>query len=309
MDISPVTWETLRKDYERYSLSAHSAHNRKSVRGRLDNIMEHFGELPLQVLTVHTILDWQGARLKKLAAKTVKHERDVLNQLLDIAMDKGAIPSNPGRHRLLRGTLRIDRSRLPVALTYEQVKTLLTAVQGPVAIVGGQGHLAALLGLFAGLRRGELLYLTYQDIKGRDIIVQGKAVSAEETSDRDVLDTGKWTPKGNRPRVVELPDKVAKQVAKLLKKKGRFVFGGDKVYHRDYLSMEFDKALKPISKGLSLHCLRHTFVTWRIEHGLSGKGDNLVRVQQAAGHADIQTTMRYTHIKMSPEKDILTLLK
>lgn len=67
--------------------------------------------------------------------------------------------------------------------------------------------------------------------------------------------------------------------------------------------------LESPGNGLSLHCLRHTFVTWRIEHGLSGKGDNLVRVQQAAGHADIQTTMRYTHIKMSPEKNILALVK
>lgn len=92
------------------------------------------------------------------------------------------------------------------------------------------------------------------------------------------------------------------------KKLLRFVFGGEKVYHRDYFGSEFDEVLKPINPALSLHCLRHTFVTWRIEHGLSGRGDNLVRVQQAAGHADIKTTMRYTHLKVSHEKDILTLV-
>ena len=308
-DLTPVTWALLRKLYETYSDSAHTAHNRKTIRSRLKNLDEHFADGPIHEITVDRILEWQALRLKGVAAKTVKHERDVINQILDIAVDRGAIPFNPGRHRRLKGTLRIDRSRLPVALSYEQVKALFEAIKEKPHLLGGKIYLATLLCLFAGLRRGELCYLTKDDIRGSTVIVQSKNVKKEETSDADVLGPGRWIPKGNRARTIELPEAVAVRVHALVDSGDRFIFGGARVYSRDYLSQEFNEVIKPAAPGLSLHCLRHTFVTWRIEHGLSGKGDNLVRVQAAAGHANIQTTMRYTHIKMNPEKDIYDLAR
>lgn len=144
---------------------------------------------------------------------------------------------------------------------------------------------------------------------GNQIIICSKDVSREETKDPDVLKRGRWLPKGNRPRVIDLPKRVAEKIKDITsKREGRFIFGGMHVYHKDHITNQFEKLLKPINPKLSLQCLRHTFVTWSIEHGMSGKGDNIVRVQQAAGHADIQTTMRYTHIKVSPEKNILDLI-
>ncbi len=307
---APVSWDALRKDYETFSDAAHSAHNHKTVKCRLNNLEEHFKELPIASITVHDILAWQNKRRdQKAAVKTIKSERDVLNQVLDMAVDRGAIPFNPGRHKLLKGTLKLDKARLPRALTYDEVKSLFDIINGEKAnLLGGHIRLAALICLFGGLRRGELCYLTRDDLKGNEIIIRSKKVSEEESRDPDVRREGTWKPKSNRPRVIDLPPKVAKAIRALMPKEGRFIFGGDHVLHKDYIGSEFKEVLDKVGAGLSLHSLRHTFVTWRIEHGISGKGDNLVRVQLVAGHADIQTTMNYTHIKVSLQKNILDLV-
>ena len=304
-----ASWAELRERYETYSEASHTVANLRAVRSRLKNLDAYFKDIPIQDINAQKIIAWQAARQKEVAIKTVKLEKGILSQILDTAVEDGSISVNPCYSRTLKGTLRIDKAGLPTALTYGEVKALLEAISKSPRLLGGKIYLATLIGLFAGLRRGELCYLSYDDIRGSQIVIQSKDVSPEETKDLDVLKRGRWLPKGNRPRVIDLPPKIAAEIKKLTaKREGRFIFGGGHVYHKDYLTEEFERVLKPLNPKLSLHCLRHTFVTWRIEHGLSSEGDNIVRVQQAAGHADIQTTMRYTHIKVSPEGDILDLV-
>lgn len=304
-----ASWADLTKQYETYSEASHTIANLRAVRSRLKNLDAYFKDIPIQDISAQKIIEWQATRQKDVAIKTVKLEKGILSQILDTAVEGGIVPVNPCYSRTLKGTLRIDKAGLPVALTYEEVQALFEAIKKNPKLLGGKISLATLICLFAGLRRGELCCLTYDDIRGSQIIIQSKDVSPGETKDPDTLKRGRWLPKGNRPRVIDLPLRVADEIKRLTaKREGRFIFGGGHVYHKDYITEEFERVLKPINPKLSLHCLRHTFVTWRIEHGLSGEGDNIVRVQQAAGHADIQTTMRYTHIKVSPEGDILDLV-
>jgi integrase len=74
-------------------------------------------------------------------------------------------------------------------------------------------------------------------------------------------------------------------------------------FHADSLSQALEKLLKALNQGLSLHSLRHTFVTWRLE-----MGDPLVRVQSLTGHADADTLLRYAHVQAEPMHDLLRLL-
>ena len=95
---------------------------------------------------------------------------------------------------------------------------------------------------------------------------------------------------------------MANEINGLIGEGGRFIFGGKRTHHEDYLTKTFNEILTPINKDLTLHCLRHTFITWRIF-----KGDNIASVKEAAGHASIETTMRYTHVKVLT-RDILELI-
>jgi integrase len=69
------------------------------------------------------------------------------------------------------------------------------------------------------------------------------------------------------------------------------------------LSQALEKLLKPLNPGLSLHSLRHTFATWRLE-----MGDPMIRVQNLMGHADANTLLRYARVQVDPMADLLRLL-
>jgi integrase len=60
------------------------------------------------------------------------------------------------------------------------------------------------------------------------------------------------------------------------------------------------KALKP---ALSLHSLRHTFSSWRLE-----MGEPMIQVQSLMGHADANTLLHYAHVQVDPMADLLPLL-
>jgi integrase len=74
-------------------------------------------------------------------------------------------------------------------------------------------------------------------------------------------------------------------------------------FHADSLTAAMEGVLKPLSPELSLHSLRHTFATWRLE-----MGDPLIRVRALMGHADANTLLRYAHVQPDPLADLLPLL-
>jgi Phage integrase family len=75
-------------------------------------------------------------------------------------------------------------------------------------------------------------------------------------------------------------------------------------FSRYYLSEAVSALLKPVNLALTLHSLRHTFATWRLE-----MGEPMAQVQTLMGHADANTLMRYAHIEPDPLADLLPLLR
>lgn len=265
---------------------------------RARHLVERLGDL--SALSAHAIERWQDVRLTEVARKTVNLEMDVLRQLLDLCMRHRWRADNPAR---AVKKLPWKMSRLPQALRYEQVQAALrlaaeVSPRAGATSLAVQRYRLLVAGIFFGLRRGELQHLLWADTNGRQVYVQGKTLP----------DGRPWLPKDREARVIYYPG-IERPIAIVFGEEPQvgYVFSPaadrSRPFHHDSVSQSLEPLLKSLNPGLSLHSLRHTFATWRLE-----MGEPMIRVQKLLGHADANTLLRYSHVQPDPMADLLRLL-
>jgi len=216
-------------------------------------------------------------------------------------------------------TLSKKPLRLPVVLSKNEVKKLLTRVDDPVY------HLMASLLYGCGMRLMECVRLRVLDI------------------DFDYKQIMVRNAKGNKDRVVPLPDALVVSLSEQIKSVREVHIkdledGFGEVYLPFALTRKFPNAAKEIiwqyvfpssrlsvdprskktrrhhihenglqkrvkksametaiSKKVNCHSLRHSFATHLLESGY-----DIRTVQELLGHADVSTTMIYTHVLNKP---------
>jgi site-specific recombinase XerD len=268
-------------------------------RRRAGKLLAEFGNLAR--LTEADVRAWQQARAAEVARKTVNLELDVLRQLVDLCQRFGWCEANAAR--AVRH-LPWKVSRLPQALSCVQVQEVLTrareaGAEAPPSSLVGQLYRLVVARIYFGLRRGELQHLLWSDTNGRQVFVQGKTLP----------DGRPWVPKDREARVIAYPG-IERPIAVVFgeEPQGGYVFSPaadrQRPFYADYFTEVIRLVLKPLSPALTLHSLRHTFATWRLEIG-----ESMARVQRLMGHADANTLMRYAHIEPDPLADLLHVLE
>lgn len=135
--------------------------------------------------------------------------------------------------------------------------------------------------LYTGMRRGELVYLEWEDVdlERRRITIQAKK-------------DGSFATKTGKARVVGISLKLA-EILRSLPQEGQYCFGGTSPLMRDDgITHAFRKLTKKagLPATITLHSLRHTYITHLMEAGVNPR-----RVQELAGHKTLETTWRYAH--------------
>ncbi|WP_081593487.1 integron integrase [Thauera linaloolentis] len=204
--------------------------------------------------------------------------------------------------------------RLPVVLTADEVRRLLAALQGSPATM------AALL-YGTGMRLMECLRLRIKDVDfayGQIVVRDGKGqkdrvvplpqrlmeplrqhLDKVRALHRDDLALGAGA--------VYLPDTLARKYPGAAREWGwQYVFPASRLaadprdgtvrrhhLHESSLQKAVHAAAKAagIDKPVSCHALRHSFATHMLEGGY-----DIRTVQELLGHADVKTTMIYTHV-------------
>jgi integron integrase len=212
----------------------------------------------------------------------------------------------------------LDRARRPV-----RVPTVLTRgeVQRLLARLDGSRWLMASLLYGAGLRLRECLKLRVKDVdfEYRQIVVR----DGKGAKDRVTMLPGAVIEQLKAHLVhvkalhvrdvahgygdVELPDALARKYPRAQYEWGwKFIFPSHKLstdprtgvirrhhVYENYLARGVREAARcaGIAKHVSCHTLRHSFATHLLEAGY-----DIRTVQELLGHADVSTTMIYTHV-------------
>jgi integrase/recombinase XerD len=173
---------------------------------------------------------------------------------------------------------------LPNVLSKEEVKRLLNASTN-------LKHRTMLSLIYAcGLRRSELLNLTFADIQSaRNILLIKQS-------------------KGKKDRIVPIGNKIIQQLREyyLLYRPKHWLFEGQSAGEQ-YSAKSLQNILKlsvsksGISKPVTLHWLRHSYATHLLE-----SGTDLRYIQELLGHSSSRTTEIYTHVSTHEIKKIIS---
>jgi integrase len=254
---------------------------RSAVTSRL---LPAFGSLPVEELTPTRIEDWRDSLggERALTNRTRNKAVTILGGIMERARKVYGLPSNPVRDvEKLRE--RYDATRFEF-YSPEEVWALVRAAASE------QDAAIYLTAAFTGLRRGELIALRWRDVdfERSSIRVSGSFANGKLT-----------TPKSGHGRVVPMVPEVAAALARLAQRgwstADELVFPGEVGMYLDGSALRRRFVAACASAGLRpirFHDLRHTFGTLAVRGA-----ESIVELQNWLGHAEVRTTMRYTHYR------------
>ena len=286
-----VTTKQTVGEYAMYWLPVHKASVKPSTYNSYVSILaravEPISGIPLQKLNTDHIAE-ALATLAGRSASYIHKARILLTEILDSATDAGYMTKNPARASSVKppkGTKGTHR-----AITKEE--------RAAIEKTPHRMKLAALIMLYCGLRRGELLGLKAEDIAGDELTVR-RAVFY--VSNQPQISTPK-TAAG--VRTVPAPDFILANMPKM-DRDCYILTGTKKPMTEQVFTRAWANYCKAIGVAVRCHDLRHSYCTWLRDIGID--------IHQAIiwmGHADEKMILRiYDHPGQERESEAKTLLK
>lgn len=261
----------------------------KGYRPALKRAVAEFGKLPVADITPFMISAYIKEFSRGRALKTVKTQLLIINHIFRYAINYAGINmQNPARDIIIPKNLTKRKITAPSSADIKRVKDNVNAPFG----------LFAYMGLYTGLRRGELLGLTWDDIDlKKGVITVNK--SLYHVANRPHVKTPKTSAGVRRVPVLE-------KLKPYLKRKRGILFTIDGGYMTE---TQFQKAWAEYIAVSGVTCtphqLRHAFATMLFEADIAPAD-----AKQILGHAQVQTTIDiYTDIRESREKAINKKIK
>jgi integrase len=281
---------------------------RKAGKATVGNLKAQFSELfgkkPLTDITVWSIEKFKAKRLKAgISPVTVNRDLDRIRALLNKAVEWNVLEVNPiamvkrskveddPRVRFLNAE---EERRLREALAARELERRRRRVNGNAhaaargletrptwAVDEYTDHLAplVLVAMNTGLRRGELLGLTWE-------AVDRKAKRLKVTA---------ATAKSQKVRYLPLNSEAAATIENLFKHSPRQtgpVFGGANGNAMTHVKHSWASLMAAAGlKNFHFHDLRHHFASKLVMAGI-----DLNTVRELLGHSDLKMTLRYAHL-------------
>ena len=271
-----------------------------------NHVKPRIGALKLQAVRgVHIQKLYNDMRENGLSPKTVKNIGAILHKAFSVALKQGMIQTNP-----------CDAAELPKAV-HKEIQPL-TDAEIPLFLKAIEGHPmgnAYALCLFAGLREGECLGLSWEQVD-----FEGRRITVSQQLQYEKCKGAKYyiadSTKSGKPRVIEPPEIAFRYLKAERVKQAENKLAAGPAWNNEfnlvftdplgkhYIINTFYKNFKTIAESIGRadarpHDLRHTAATVAIAAGADVKS-----VQDLLGHATASFTLNvYAHTSDKMKKD------
>ena len=238
---------------------------------------------------------------KKLSSASVNMMLTVLKSAFAYACDREYLSANPcaGVRRLRTGAKRVE------AFSVEEQR----ALEAEIARSRDRRLHGILLCLYTGLRIGELLGLTWNDVDCRRGILFVTKTVYREKDETGVIRLCTDTPKTKAAdRVIPLPDYMVAMLRQdAASARTPYVVEnkkGERMPIRSYQYLFEKLTVRAGVRKLNFHALRHTFATRAIECGM-----DIRTVADLLGHQNVSVTLnRYAHCMLAHKTEMMRKL-
>ena len=257
-------------------------------------IMPVLGSMNIESIDTDTVVKLlTEMRDKGYAAATINMTLRLLSSILKAAVDSELILKNPCR------SIKYGKQQTKTeqrALSVEEQKVLEDS-----------GELFIYLGLYTGMRVGEICGLKWSDIdwENRTITVNRTVQREKQWKEKSRLVAG--SPKTESSfRVIPLAEILCSELKKKYSDSNVFIMGKGE---RPCDPRTLERKLKKITEkagidDIHFHSLRHTFATRMISAGIDVK-----TTSSLLGHSSIKTTLEiYTHSNLDMKKEAIKKL-
>ena len=234
------------------------------------HLIPAFGDIELSMITSHHVEQYMAARIQDQVQKsTINRELACLRKMLNKAIDWEYLTLNPA------AKIRPfpEKANLKERVLAPEEETRL------MEVVSGSLRPILIVALNTGMRRGEILTLTWNEVS----FSRGE-IRVENT-------------KSGKARTIPMNRILGAELQRLRRENGNtaYVFANPST-HKPFwdLRRSFIRACKEAGiTGIRFHDLRHTFASRLVQ-----AGKDIVTVKELLGHSSLQVTMRYTHSNM-----------
>jgi len=263
----------------------------KRAQAIIKELLPRFGKINLREFSSQRLFRLQQEFLgQKSKPATVNRKTEVITAILKFSARNQRIPFYPAAafQKLKESRTDIafwERLEAEMFLDFSQKKY---PVESPKRWI----YLVYLLTINTGLRAGEVW-----GIKPKDIKQEGEVLHIQRQWDRVKKDFR--LPKSKRARFVPCNEFLRKELMSWIQRQGikpdQTIFQneqGKPICHENFMKRSYliDQKEAGVT-SMPFHSLRHTGITLMLADGIDIK-----TVQELAGHADIDTTMKYVHL-------------
>lgn len=265
------------EDFIKYHLNSQEnnlakmwAYTKKKLLNKFSSFCkEHHIEF-LNDINLELLEKYKAGLLKQNKPKTVQNTLGVIQTMLKHAVKLKYIQENPVTQLdAIRGVQK-NKQRY---LTQNEIKTLLEG--------SGKHYFKdlVLVGVYTGMRRGELVNLCFEDVD-----LNKKIIYVKNKED--------FTTKSRKERVLPLHQNLYQFFSDNKNKKGYCFLKDGQLFNLKSLTLNFIRLCNSLNlKDVSLHTLKHTFISWCLIEGIS-----IFKVAKWAGHSTTHITELYSHL-------------